>query len=171
MNMNARNVPSGANGILPITLGARHAWMKFELVGGPFDRYPTVKGVNFGVCVRAERVPARGVAVHLPIHDFAVPQDDGQVRYALKDTLEAALAGKSVYVGCAGGWGRTGLFLALIAKTAGVEDPIDYVRRSYTPRAVETKEQEAYVEDFDVAELRKWMVRAAWRARFRRLLG
>lgn len=166
MNMHTKNVPYGANGVLPILLGAKFAWMDFQIVGGPFDRYPTVEGVDFGVCVRAERVPAKGVAVHLPIHDFSIPtQRADDVREALRKTLQAALDGKKVYVGCMGGWGRTGLFMALLAKAAGIENPIEYVRVNYTPKAVETKEQEAYVEGFDVGEVRKWLVWAAWKAR------
>ena len=40
-----------------------------------------------------------------------------------------------------GGWGRTGLFLALLAKVCGVENPVTYVRENYSPRAVETTDQ------------------------------
>ena len=97
----------------------------------------------FGVCVRAERAPSGRYNVHLPIHDFSVPSPDQQdeVELALRETLEALLDGKKVYVGCMGGWGRTGLFLALLAKVCGVEEPVTYVRENYSSRAVETAEQ------------------------------
>ena len=117
------------------------------------------------------RVPANGYDVHLPIHDFQVPQDEEDVVYALKDTLYAALSGRTVYVGCVGGWGRTGLFMALLAKAAGVDNPVEYVRRHYTPRAVETKGQLDYVDSFDVIQVRRWLFWQAWRSWFANLRG
>ncbi len=99
----------------------------------------------FGVCVRAERAPSGRYNVHLPIHDFSVPSPDQQdeVELALRETLEALLDGKPVYVGCMGGWGRTGLFLALLAKVCGVDQPVTYVRENYSNRAVETRSRSA----------------------------
>lgn len=163
-------VPHGANGTLPINLGLKHAFMRFSVIGGPFDYRAEMPGPVFGVCVRAERVPPTGVDVYLPIRDFDVPSDAAAVSDAIRETLRAALAGETVYVGCMGGWGRTGLFMALLAKAAGIGDPVDYVRKHYTPRAIETKEQYAYVAGFDVTELRRWLVRQAWKQRLRRLL-
>jgi protein-tyrosine phosphatase len=115
------------------------------------------------MCVRAEAVPASADAV-LKIKDFDVPQITTDVNNALEKTIWAALTGKDVFVGCMGGWGRTGLFLALIAKTLGVKDPVQFVRSNYTPHAVETKEQMAYVKEFDVKELRRWLIRASFKA-------
>jgi hypothetical protein len=158
----------GANGVLPIKLGFNGAYFDLEIVGGPFDKYrPGVNG-DVGVCVRAERVPATA-DIRLPIHDFEVPENEADVDAAIEETLGALLAGKRVYVGCMGGWGRTGLFLALLAKTCGYEDPIAYVRANYTPRAVETKEQEAFVRSFDVRPLQRRLFWAAWSTRWTRL--
>ena len=155
----------GANGVLPIKLGFNGAYFDMEVVGGPFDKYrPGVNG-DFGVCVRAERVPATAT-IRLPIEDFNVPDDIEDVDNAIMATLEALLDGKRVYVGCMGGWGRTGLFLALLAKVAGNKDPVSYVRRLYTPRAVETDEQMAYVKNFDVAPLQTRLFWMAWRRRW-----
>jgi protein-tyrosine phosphatase len=75
------------------------------------------------------------------------------------------LTGKDVYIGCQGGWGRTGLFLALLAKTCGVENPIMYVRQNYARTAVETPAQEKYVRDFDVTPTRIWLFWYAWTGR------
>ena len=155
----------GANGVLPVKLGFNGAYFDFEIIGGPFDAYRPGVNADFGVCVRAERVP-KTADVHLPIHDFDVPRDQSEVDIAIEDTFGALLAGKRVYVGCMGGWGRTGLFLALLAKVAGVADPVGYVRANYTPRAVETKEQMAYVHDFDVLPLQSRLIWTAWRRRW-----
>lgn len=47
--------------------------------------------------------------------------------------------------------GRTGLFLAILAKAVGFNDPVAYVRKHYYNHAVETAEQAKYVEAFDVS--------------------
>lgn len=149
------------NGVLPLSLG----WVapKLVITGGPYSDYKMARN-TFGVCVRAEDVRAHDV--HVPIHDFSVPEDDDGVKRALVASLKAAIDGRSVYVGCMGGWGRTGLFLALMAKAAGVPDPVDYVREVYTPRAVETREQEKYVAQFDVKQISKVIRRYAWAKKF-----
>jgi len=168
MNAAADIKKLGANGVLPLKLGFNGAFFDLEIVGGPFNNYrPGING-DIGVCVRAEQVPATA-DICLPIHDFDVPHDEADVDLAIEVTLGALLAGKRVYVGCMGGWGRTGLFLALLAKTCGYDDPIAYVRANYTPRAVETKEQETFVRNFDVGPLRRRLFWAAWRTRWTRL--
>jgi len=53
--------------------------------------------------------------------------------------------GKKVVVACLGGHGRTGTVLAVWAGLNGVKNPVEYVRRVYCPRAVETPEQEEFV--------------------------
>lgn len=161
--MNAHASIMGGNGVLPLTLGWKGANASFEIIGGPFDNFPG-RDRAFGVCVRAERVPNER-DVHLPIHDFAVPENAKAVEYALMDTFDAAIEGKQVYVGCMGGWGRTGLFLALMAKAAGITDPVEYVRANYTSRAVETREQYSYVQKFDVSKVQRHIRRKAWKRR------
>jgi Tyrosine phosphatase family len=151
------------NGYLPIRLGWEAGLQSFQIAGGPYDFFPG-RSEAFGVCVRAERAPEDGYDVHLPIHDFDVPKDADAVRAAIKQALSAALRDMPVYVGCMGGWGRTGLFLALVAKAAGVPDPIGYVRKTYSPRAVETRQQQKYVDEFDATELQRWLRRQGWAA-------
>jgi len=164
MNVIPRLQSLAPNGALPLNLGWRGAFYKLNFLGGPYDAFPG-RDQAFGVCVRAERVPEE-VDVHLPIRDFDVPRVANDVDRAIRDTFRAALKGHLVYVGCMGGWGRTGLFLALLAKAAGVDDPVSYVREHYSPRAVETDRQKKYVEDFDVTEIRQWLWRYAWINRF-----
>jgi protein-tyrosine phosphatase len=55
-----------------------------------------------------------------------------------------------VYVGCAAGLGRTGTFIAALARMAGIGDAVAWVRENYDARAVETAEQAAAVAALDV---------------------
>jgi len=100
------------------------------------------------------------VTTSLDVEGLEVKQDYISVRWpdmgvpALKrewwETLASVLAsGKfdSIYIGCAGGVGRTGTTLAILAYLYGVETktPIAWVRENYNPKAVETTEQVEYV--------------------------
>jgi hypothetical protein len=160
----------GANGSLPLeprVLGLKSR--EVTVAGGPYGACPRDA---FGVCLleagpRADQL----CAVHLPVEDFSVPADAARVTAALEATLGQLVRGHKVYVGCAGGWGRTGLFLSLLAKVAGEAEPVAYVRRHYSPRAVETEEQRAYVEQFPVAGLRRrlfWQLLVSWPGRWLR---
>ena len=55
-----------------------------------------------------------------------------------------------VEIACAGGRGRTGTALACLAVLDGVPagEAVDFVRRNYDPRAVETPWQKRYVRRF-----------------------
>ena len=55
-----------------------------------------------------------------------------------------------IEVGCAGGLGRTGTVLACMAVLAGVPAPdaVSWVRRNYRVGAVETPEQERWIDWF-----------------------
>lgn len=158
------------NGTIQYELGWRGAFARFEVTGGPYDAYPGRLDA-FGVCVRAERAPPGRYDVHLPIPDFSVPTDTKRVEIALYETFTAALDGHPIYVGCMGGWGRTGLFLALMAKVAGYADPVLYVRENYSEKAVETIAQAKYVENFDVSWVRQHVFQSSWKRRIKVWLG
>ena len=168
--MHDRIKKPGPNGRLPLNLGFFGGFLDFTIVGGPFDAYRPGPD-DFGVCVRAERAPDTA-DLRLGITDFGVPAPSrkGEVDEAIRRTLEAAMTGQRVYVGCMGGWGRTGMFLALLAKVCGEEMPVMYVRHHYTPRAVETTEQARYVTEFDVSELRRWLFWRSWTIRWTKVL-
>lgn len=153
---------AGQNGQFEISLGWRHAWQTIRLHGGPFAKFPKFDPAAWGICLREDR--PTNCDFWLPIHDFSVPEDDEQVVMAVKEIITAALSGKDVYAGCMGGWGRTGLFLAIVAKALGVEKPVEFIREHYTSRAVETKEQYQYVMNFDVSAIRAWLPYATWSA-------
>lgn len=148
---------SGANGCLMIRPSIfRIQCAPWVVIGGPYPMCPP--GV-FGVCL-LEQTPdaSKDGFLHLPIRDFSTPTRDCDVSDALKCTIEHLLVGRPVYVGCAAGWGRTGLFLSLLAKVAGEGDPVGFVRRNYACQAVETPEQSDYIDQFKVAGLRLWLV-------------
>lgn len=82
--------------------------------------------------------------------DFGVPTDRESVRSAVSDVLHRARNGELVEIGCLGGHGRTGTFLALLAIGAGEPAPnaVAWVRNHYCHDAVETDEQVAFVKSF-----------------------
>jgi hypothetical protein len=149
------NAP-GANGVMPLKLMGKDVYV----VGGPYRKRPEeLFGVKLAQEIRAK------CDVDLPIRDFSIP-DDRACHEAVKKAMEALMKHGRIYVGCMGGWGRTGLFLACLAKACGEGDPVQFVRATYTPRAVETREQEAFVEDFRAGDLFWFKVGLFWRNLF-----
>jgi hypothetical protein len=156
----------GANGRLPLPSRWLGAFPESHIIGGPFRHAPTTMS---GVCLLEEHAFETLRHHHMPIEDFSVPHDPQAVEREIKYVFECLLRNQDVWVGCMGGWGRTGLMLSLIAKAAGVPDPVEYVRQHYTPRAVETKQQYAYVTEFDIASIQRWLRWAAVRHLHHRL--
>ncbi|MCX5370034.1 protein phosphatase [Streptomyces sp. NBC_00015] len=81
--------------------------------------------------------------------DFRLPSDRAQARATLTEAWRRA-ADERVEIACAGGRGRTGTALACVAVLDGVPaaEAVDYVRRHYDRRAVETPWQRRYVRGF-----------------------
>lgn len=130
-------------GTLPLMVAGRSVL----ITGGPFDALPDGA---FGICLEPAAVKAWLADVALPTPDFGLPDPT-----ALKRAVARVLAqleaepDRPVHVGCRAGVGRTGLFLACLARAAGVEgDPLDYVRAHYLPDAAETPEQQAMARGF-----------------------
>jgi protein-tyrosine phosphatase len=84
--------------------------------------------------------------LYLPIPDFSVPAKD-DLEQAVQHTIAYAQAGQHIVIHCSAGIGRTGLFMAYLAKLclhfSGAE-ALQWVRH-YIPRAVETPEQQRLV--------------------------
>ncbi|MBS7812369.1 protein-tyrosine phosphatase family protein [Roseococcus pinisoli] len=121
------------------------------IFGGPFDACPKKA---YSVCLEVHSALADSATILLHAPDFGTP-DPQETRDAMRQLWEAMReAPNSVYyVGCMAGQGRTGLFLALMARLAGIEDPVGYVRREYYRAAVETPTQQKFVRDLDLTGL------------------
>ena len=84
--------------------------------------------------------------LYLPIPDFGVPTTD-DLEQAVQRTIAYAQAGHHIVIHCSAGIGRTGLFMAYLAKRClGLSDTeaLQWVRR-FIPRAVETPEQQRLI--------------------------
>ena len=84
--------------------------------------------------------------IHLPIPDFDVPSKE-DLEEAIKKTVERAQAGQNIVIHCHAGLGRTGLFVAYLAKRVlglSNEEAI-YWTRKHIPNALETYEQIRFI--------------------------
>lgn len=126
---------------LPVLFGSY-----YTVAGGPYMQKPE----GFWGVKMAEEINAQ-CEVDLPVRDFCTPTQEAAAE-ALCDVVELVVQGKPLYVGCMGGIGRTGLMLALLAKSWGIPDPVGFVRATYYAHAVETKEQQQFIQDFIVPE-------------------
>lgn len=117
----------------------------YVIAGGPYMRRPAnVSGRVF--TVRLAKEIREDADVVIPIVDFSVPESDEALLKGLDAALSAMGRGEMVYAGCMGGRGRTGLFLACLAKLWGKAGPVEFVREVYFNHAVETEDQYAYVQ-------------------------
>lgn len=89
--------------------------------------------------------------VRFPITDFDTPEDHSSLLDTLDEVLQRAERGENIAVHCFAGRGRTGLFIALLArKVLNLEgqEAIDWVRKIFP--AIETQEQEQLVQTLDL---------------------
>ncbi|WP_336320445.1 protein phosphatase [Streptomyces lavendofoliae] len=123
-----------------------------RLVRGRGLRRPPPPGPapDFAVYLLGKRpsgVPWEARWVRWP--DFRLPADAVDARAALCDAWERAAA-ERVEIACGGGRGRTGTALACLAVLDGVpsDEAVEFVRRNYDRRAVETPWQKRFVRRF-----------------------
>lgn len=127
----------------------RYQRRALHFIAGPYVE--RIAG-TIGVKLAAEIVAPHDI--DLPIEDFETPTAR-ELEDALMKALKMSMAGHLLYLGCMGGKGRTGMFLAALhrALTDGSEDSVQWVRRVYLPDAVETAAQRALVASYDVARV------------------
>lgn len=84
--------------------------------------------------------------------DFGLPASTEEVVAALREVRERA-GSERVEIACAGGIGRTGTALSLLAVMSGVppEGAVAWVRSHYRPDAVETDPQRLWIADVAAA--------------------
>ena len=78
-----------------------------------------------------------------PIDDFDVPSFE-TMNKIIEFVAENVKTG-NILTSCIGGHGRTGIVLSIWAGLNGIEKPIEYVRKIYCEKAVETLSQEMFV--------------------------
>ena len=82
-----------------------------------------------------------GTEVLFKITDMCAPSDPAEFKKLIKWSKEQIDAGKKIHAGCIGGHGRTGTYLAALVSLYGEKDAIEYVRKNYCEKAVETGSQ------------------------------
>ena len=90
------------------------------------------------------------MVLHCPIPDFQVPQNKDEFVHAIEDVIQVAQGGGGIAVHCLAGIGRTGIFLACLAKREQKTDgqiAIKWVRQ-FIPDALENPAQENFVLAF-----------------------
>jgi hypothetical protein len=82
--------------------------------------------------------------------DFRTPRDDRAAAALIRHGYRLARSGALVEVACWGGNGRTGTVIACMAVLAGhpAADAVEWTRRHYRPRAIETRGQRRWVAWF-----------------------
>jgi len=78
-----------------------------------------------------------------PIDDYSVPSFEAtnKIIEFIHDNTKTG----NILVSCMGGHGRTGIVLSIWAGLNEIENPIEYVRKTYCEEAVETLSQEMFV--------------------------
>ncbi len=125
--------------------GFHYKGKTLRIYAGPYAQRPSQR--VYGVCLDANMARQFDHDYFLDWPDFGIPQMK-DLDEAVDHIMDILRVERAVYVGCLGGIGRTGTFLACLVKRAGMEDPIKFVRGSYLKGAVETKAQEAFVDAF-----------------------
>lgn len=102
----------------------------------------------------------RGLAVRrFPFHDGGIPTDRRETVRFVQELIARFRAGERIVMHCNGGLGRAGTMAACLRLALGLdhtaEQAIRSVRKARGPRAIETREQEAFIAEF----ISSWSVR------------
>lgn len=121
------------------------------IVGGscysPVGSYDIEIGFDGGMRTPDVLLPWGCQYVRYPIVDQRAPSNAKEFDRLVDWTLKQMKAGKTVHVGCIGGHGRTGTFLAaLVFKATGNLDATKWLRDNYCSKAVETASQVEFLK-------------------------
>jgi hypothetical protein len=113
------------------------------------ERDEDASGRDFGLYMDPRWNPSWPAEI-IDWRDFGVPTDGARAAAQIRSAFTRAKSGQGVEIGCIGGLGRTGTVLGCMAVLAGVssEDAVEWVRRNYRPRAIETLDQANWIDWF-----------------------
>jgi hypothetical protein len=117
----------------------------FTVTGGPSQNCD-IDSYTFVKMAKEINLPCD---ISIPTRDFSVPEIS-VLNSGLIEAVRLVTRGEPVWVGCRAGRGRTGLFMAILAKAFGIRNPVEYVRANYFAHAVETEEQYAFVTTYQI---------------------
>lgn len=84
---------------------------------------------------------------YYPIPNMGVPAAPAKFAVLVDTICQSLQAGRRVHIGCIGGHGRTGMVIAAVVARLELDpDPITWVRTTYCSRAIESREQEKFLE-------------------------
>jgi protein-tyrosine phosphatase len=117
------------------------------------ERDEHVSGRDFGLYLDTQWKPT-WPAEMIDWPDFELPRDRLRAAAQIRAAFARAKGGQGVEIGCIGGLGRTGTVLACMAVLAGVasSEAVAWVREHYRSSAIETPDQESWVEWFAESE-------------------
>lgn len=127
---------------------------KGKLYGGS-ARHPKITNANVYVVLQTGDMDGRQsdpwdqqmvIEVQYAIHDMEAPSNVTRFKKLVTWVCNQLHDGKTVHVGCIGGHGRTGTVLsAIVAEALGEKEAIQWVRKHYCKKAVESKAQVAFL--------------------------
>lgn len=123
-----------------------------EILGGacgsPREGYDIYIGFDYGMKMSHQPFPWDQkedpiIEFQYRITDMCAPKSPKEFKKMIEWCADELHHGKNIHVGCIGGHGRTGLFLAALVSLHEdlTDDPIGYVRKHHCKKAVESDSQ------------------------------